>query len=88
MEDPYVCIETLSLEAGVLDECIEKRPDLLVIDGVLPGQTWAEIIHSLREIEELKNLRIPCLAEPQQVRRYLTWGVDDVWPKGPMKKAI
>jgi CheY-like chemotaxis protein len=85
-QDPYLCIEKLSLEASVLNECIEKRPDLLLIDGMLPDQPWSEIIHSLREIEELKNLKILCLAKPQQARRYFTWGVDDVWPKGLMEE--
>ncbi len=84
-QDPYLCIETLSLEAGVLNECIEKRPDLLVIDGMLPEQPWPEIIHSLREIEELKNLKILCLAEQQKVRSFWALGVDDVWTKGLME---
>ena len=70
--DPYLHIEKLSRETGVLNECIEKRPDLLVIDGTLLDQPWREIIHTLREIEELKNLRILCLAEPQKVHRYLS----------------
>jgi len=78
---PSLCIEKLSLEAGVLNECIEKRPDLLVIDGMLPKQPWPEIIHALREIEELKNLRILCLAEQQEVHHFFTWGADDVWRK-------
>jgi len=83
-EDPYLLIEKLSLENGVLNECIDKRPDLLIIDGILSDQPWREIIHALREIDELKTLRILCLAEPQKVHRWLTWGADDVWPRGPM----
>jgi excisionase family DNA binding protein len=83
---PHLVIEKLSLEASVLNECIEKRPDLLVIDEMLPDQPWPEIIHSLREIEELKNLRILCLAEPQEVHHYLTWGADDIWPKDLMEE--
>ena len=78
---PYLCIEKLSLETSVLNECIEKRPNLLVIDGMSPEQPWPEIIHSLREIEELKNLRILCLVDQQEVDHCLTWGVDDVWPR-------
>jgi CheY-like chemotaxis protein len=85
-KDPYLRIEKLSLATGVLNECIEKRPDLLVIDGTLPNQPWREIIHTLREIEELKDLRILCLAEPQRVDRYLMWGADDVWSKGPIEE--
>jgi len=80
-QDPFLHIERLPLEASVLNECIEKRPDLLVIEGMLPDQPWREIIHSLREIEELKNLRILCLAEQQEVHDFFTLGVDDVWRK-------
>ena len=83
---PYLCIEKLSLETSVLNECIEKRPNLLVIDGMSPEQPWPEIIHSLREIEELKNLRILCLAEQQEVHHFFTWGVDDVWRKDLMEE--
>jgi hypothetical protein len=83
---PYLCIEELSLEASVLNECIEKRPDLLVIDGMSLEQPWPEIIHSLREIEELKNLRILCLAEPQEVDHYSMWSADEIWPKNLMEE--
>ena len=85
-KDPYLHIEKFSLEAGVLNECIEKRPDLLVIDGLFSDQPWRQIIYSLREIEELKNLKILCLAEPQEAHLWLTWGADDVWPKGSMQE--
>jgi len=81
-QDPSLHIERLSPEASVLNECIEKCPDLLVIDGPLPKEHLPEIIHLLREVEELKNLRILCLAEPHKGHPCMLWGVDEVWPKG------
>lgn len=66
MEREGIDYHTLSDGAGCMD-CIEsKRPDLIILDMMLPAVSGMEILEDLRSSENFKNLPVLMLTAKGQ----------------------
>lgn len=75
----YRVIEAESAEAG-LEICRRTRPDLCLIDGLLPGMDGFQMCRSLRAVPEYRDTPILILSgleEPEWPARALATGATD-----------
>jgi hypothetical protein len=79
--DDRVQIRQAEFGGDVLIQCSKEPPGLLVIDEAISGITCAQVLQSLRQIEDLTNLKILCWANAENGDRCLTWGADGVLKK-------
>jgi len=82
--DDRVQIQQAKFGGDVLIQCSKEPPDLLVIDEEFSGITCAQIIQSLRRVEDHKNLKVLCWARAENADQCLTWGADGILKKGEM----
>jgi two-component system phosphate regulon response regulator PhoB len=78
--------EVLEAEDGqqALDLTLSERPDLVVLDKVMPKLDGFEVVRALREREETRSIRIVMLTEQtgeDSVLDGLDLGVDEYIPK-------
>jgi CheY-like chemotaxis protein len=76
-EDERVQMDRVEYGGDVLVACSRERPDLLVIDEELPDIACAEVIRSLRRMEEHQGLKIVCYARGRNLKRSVEWGADE-----------
>ncbi len=72
----FQVLESSSAEEG-LEACARTRPDLMLIDGLLPGMDGIQMVQALRAIPEYRDTPILVLSgleEPQWPARALAAG--------------
>lgn len=80
-EDERMEVERVTFGGDVLIRCSKTRPSLLIIDEELSDIPSAEVIRSLRRMEELQDLKIVCCAKARNVRQCMDWGADEALDK-------
>jgi len=71
-------VEVVSEGDEVLKKAREKKPDLLLLDIVLPTMNGWEILRAIRESEDLKDLPVVVLSnlyQKDEVEKGLKFGV-------------
>ena len=91
-EDKRIQIERMGFGCDLLIRCSKERSDLLILDEDLPDISTAEVIKSIRRMEEMKDLKILCFSKTK-TNRALEWGADEVLSKekieeGPLTRKI
>lgn len=91
-EDKRIQIETMGFGCDLLIRCSKERPDLLILDEELADISTAEVIKSIRRMEEMKDLKILCFSKTK-TNRALDWGADEALTKerieeGPLTRKI
>ncbi len=79
--DSRVKLERVNFGSDVLVRCSKDHPDLLIIDEDLPDIPCAEVIKSLRRMEDQSNLKILCGAKTKNTKPCLEWGANEVLAK-------
>ncbi len=74
--------EVSNVADGMLavDKIRSERPDLVLLDLVLPGKNGLEILHEVKSDEELKSLRVVMLTnygDEENVKKALDYGAED-----------
>ena len=85
-EDERVQMDRVEYGGDVLVACSRERPDLLVIDEELPDIACAEVIRSLRRMEEHQGLKIVCYARGRNLKRSVEWGADEAIGKEGLER--
>lgn len=73
-------VETADNGLGALEKLKENRPDLILLDLVLPKMDGFSVLREIRASAELKGLRIIAftnLGQKEEVEKGLTLGADD-----------
>jgi CheY-like chemotaxis protein len=76
-EGRNVDLDRVGFGCDVLIRCSKDHPDLLIIDEELPDIPSAEVIRSLRRMEENKDLKILCCSKTSNTGQCLEWGADE-----------
>jgi hypothetical protein len=85
-DDDRVEIERALFGGDVLVGCSRKHPDLLILDEDLSDIPSAEVIRSLRRMEDLQGLKIICFANGRNARKCVEWGADEAFFKEDLNK--
>lgn len=67
-----------------LEVVLDARPDIILLDVMMPGMDGRETLKRLRELEALRDVPILFLTakvQPQEVEEYLALGAAGVVPK-------
>ena len=81
-------IDRVGYGCDVLIRCSKDHPDLLLIDEGLPDIPSAEVIKSLRRLEENKDLKILCCAKTSDTRQCLDWGADEALAREGLEEEL
>lgn len=76
-EGTNVQLDRVGFGCDVLIRCSKDHPDLLIIDEDLPDIPSAEVIKSLRRLDENKGLKILCFSKTPNAQQCLDWGADE-----------
>lgn len=79
--DDRIQVDRAAFGCDVLVGSSRSRVDLLLIDEHLPDISTAEVIKSLRRMEEQKDLKILCTARLENAEQCSSWGADEVLVK-------
>lgn len=61
-------VETHAEGTDAIDVIVAARPDLVILDVMLPGKSGMDILRDLREIEEMRKLPVLMLTARGQLR--------------------
>ncbi len=86
-DDDRVEIERALFGGDVLVGFSRKHPDLLILDEELSDIPSAEVIRSLRRMEDLQGLKIICFANGRNTRKCVEWGADEAFSKEDLKQG-
>lgn len=78
-EEGFEADFALTGEEG-LEKAVEMRPDLILLDLILPGIDGFEVYDRIKKHPDIKNTRVVALSSidnPEQVKRMLDKGVDE-----------
>ena len=81
-------IEKVTFGCDALILCSKEPPDLLIIDEELPDISGAEVVKSLKRMEELKNIKILYFFKSDKISDILEWGVDEYISKDTIDKVV
>jgi CheY-like chemotaxis protein len=87
-EGKRVQLDRVGFGCDVLIRCSKDHPDLLIIDEELPDIPSAEVIKSLRRLEENKDLKILCWSKTSDTRQCLNWGADEALARDALKDEL
>ncbi len=79
--DQQVQIERVLPKADFLNRCMKEEPDLLLVDEESLDQDGLETVHFVRQVDELKELKILLLTGPGDVEKGPSWSADGTWAK-------
>ena len=93
LADQQAQVERVQPGTDLLNRCLQEGPDLLLVDDESLDQARLEIVRSLRQVDELKDLKILCLTGSRDVGKGPSWGADESWAKdtvqsGDFKKRL
>ena len=74
--------EVLAVDDGAqaLDKAVQEKPDIMVLDGMMPGLDGFEVLRRLKESEETRDIPVIMLTARAQERDIvdgLSMGADD-----------
>ena len=81
-DDERIQMERVAFGGDVLIGSSKEHPDLLILDEDLPDIACAEVIRSLRRMEDLKEVKILCFTKSRNAKRCVEWGADEGFTKG------
>jgi CheY-like chemotaxis protein/predicted DNA-binding transcriptional regulator AlpA len=87
-EGKNIQLDRCGFGCDVLIRCSKDHPDLLLIDEELPDIPSAEVIKSLRRLEENKDLKILCCAKTSDTRQCLDWGADEALAREGLEEEL
>jgi CheY-like chemotaxis protein len=77
-------VEVCGSAMDALDEAVTFRPDLILLDVMMPGMDGPSALDALREIPEIARTPVVFMtarAQPQEIARYMQMGSLGVIPK-------
>jgi len=86
-DDERIKIKKVTFGCDALILSSKRTPDLLLIDEELPDISCAEVVKSLKRIEELKNIKILCFLKSDKADSLLKLGVNECIMKDTLDKV-
>ena len=87
-EGRTIQLDRVGFGCDVLIRCSKDHPDLLIIDEEFPDIPTAEVIKSLRRLEENKNLKILCCSKTSNIQECLDWGADEAMARDVLEDEL
>ncbi len=81
-------LDRVSFGCDILIRCSKDHPDLLIVDEDLPDIPSAEVIKSLRRLEENKDLKILCCSKSSDTQQCLEWGADEAVARDSLENEL
>ncbi len=86
-DDERIKIKEVTFGCDALILSSKRTPDLILIDEELPDISCAEVVKSLKRIEELKNIKILCFLKSDIASNLLKLGVNECIMKDALDKV-